>query len=151
MKLLTKEQQQSCENAKICYICKEKFKDKYAKYKIIIKLKIIVIMQANLEVLHIAYVIWNMLYLRKFHDGSIYHYYFIIKELAEEFEGQITCLGKNTEKLKNFSVPIEKKLQEIKKETNLQKLYPVDYILLIAKDLCWAYYQILLINVLNVS
>ena len=49
-----------------------------------------------------------MLYLRKFHDGSIYHYYFIIKELAEEFEGQITCLGKNTEKLKNFSVPIEK-------------------------------------------
>ena len=29
MKLLTKEQQQSCENAKIYYIWKEKFEDKY--------------------------------------------------------------------------------------------------------------------------
>ena len=33
MKLLTKDQQESYENAKICYICKEKFKDKYLKYK----------------------------------------------------------------------------------------------------------------------
>ena len=31
MKLITKEQQKSCENAKICYICKEKFEDKHAK------------------------------------------------------------------------------------------------------------------------
>ena len=30
MKLLTKEQQESYENAKICYIYKEKFEDKYA-------------------------------------------------------------------------------------------------------------------------
>ena len=30
-KLLTKEQQESYENAKICYICKEKFKNKYLK------------------------------------------------------------------------------------------------------------------------
>ena len=29
MKLLTKEQQESNENAKICYICKEKFKKIY--------------------------------------------------------------------------------------------------------------------------
>ena len=29
MKLLTKEQQESYENAKICYICKEKFRNKY--------------------------------------------------------------------------------------------------------------------------
>ena len=33
MKLLTKELQESYENAKICYICKEKFEDKYAKDK----------------------------------------------------------------------------------------------------------------------
>ena len=33
MKLLTKEQQQSYENAKICYICKEKFLKKYIKDK----------------------------------------------------------------------------------------------------------------------
>ena len=33
MKLLTKEQQESYENAKISYICKEKFEDKYATDK----------------------------------------------------------------------------------------------------------------------
>ena len=33
MKLLTKEQQESYENAKICYICKEKFQYKYLKDK----------------------------------------------------------------------------------------------------------------------
>ena len=33
MKLLTKEQHESNENAKICYICKEKFKNKYLKDK----------------------------------------------------------------------------------------------------------------------
>ena len=31
MKLLTKEQQESYENGKIRYICKEEFEDKYAK------------------------------------------------------------------------------------------------------------------------
>ena len=33
MKLLTKEQQKSYENAKICYIYEEKFEDKYANDK----------------------------------------------------------------------------------------------------------------------
>ena len=33
MKLLTKEQQESYENARICYICKEKFEIKYLKIK----------------------------------------------------------------------------------------------------------------------
>ena len=33
MKLLAKEQQESYENAKICYICEEKFKNKYFKDK----------------------------------------------------------------------------------------------------------------------
>ena len=33
MRLLTKEQQESYENAKICYICKEKFENKYLKDK----------------------------------------------------------------------------------------------------------------------
>ena len=47
VKSLTKEQQESYENAKICYICKEN----------IVKLEIIVIIQGNMEVLHIANVI----------------------------------------------------------------------------------------------
>ena len=57
MKLLTKEQQESNENTKICYICKEKFENKYLKDKNIVKLEIIVIIQGNIEVLRIAYVI----------------------------------------------------------------------------------------------
>ena len=37
MKLSTKEQQESYENSKICYICKEKFENKYLKDKEILK------------------------------------------------------------------------------------------------------------------
>ena len=33
MTLLTNEQQESYENAKICYICKEEIKDKDQKYR----------------------------------------------------------------------------------------------------------------------
>ena len=43
-----------------------------------------------------------------FHNGSTYDYHFIIKELAEEFEGEFECLGENTEKYKTFLVPIKK-------------------------------------------
>ena len=57
MKLLTKEQQESYENAKICYIYHEKFYNKYLKDKNIVKLEIIVIIQGNIEKLHIAYII----------------------------------------------------------------------------------------------
>ena len=33
-----------------------------------------------------------------FQNGSNYDYHFIIKELAEEFKKQFTCLGESTEK-----------------------------------------------------
>ena len=33
-----------------------------------------------------------------FHNGSNCNDHFIIKELAEEFKKQLTCLGENTEK-----------------------------------------------------
>ena len=39
MKLLIKEQQESNRNAQICYICKEKFKNKYLKDKKYCKLR----------------------------------------------------------------------------------------------------------------
>ena len=50
-----------------------------------------------------------------FHNGSICDYHFIIKELAEEFIGQFSCLGETTEKLITFSVPTEKKVIRIDK------------------------------------
>ena len=44
-----------------------------------------------------------------FHNGSIYDYHFIIKELVKEFEDNFECLGKNTEKIYNiFSANKEK-------------------------------------------
>ena len=57
MKLLTKEQQELYENAKICYICKEKFEKNMWRIEKVVKLEIIVFKQGNIEVLRIAYVI----------------------------------------------------------------------------------------------
>ena len=42
-----------------------------------------------------------------FHNGSTHDHHFIIKQLAEEFEGQFECFGENTEKYITFSVPIK--------------------------------------------
>ena len=36
----------------------------------------------------------------------------MINELAEEFKGQFECLGKNTEKVITFSVPIKKENED---------------------------------------
>ena len=40
LKLLTNKQQKSYENAKVCYICKEMFEDKYAKGKKYCKVRV---------------------------------------------------------------------------------------------------------------
>ena len=48
-----------------------------------------------------------------FHNGSNYDYHFIIKELAEEFKKQFTCLGENTEKYRTFRVLIETEITRI--------------------------------------
>ena len=45
------------------------------------------------------------------HNGSIYDYHFIIKEVLKEFEGNFECLGENTEKYITFSVPIKKSIE----------------------------------------
>ena len=49
-----------------------------------------------------------------FHNGSIYDYHFTINQLAKEFDGQLECLGEDTEKYITFSVPIKKNLIIIK-------------------------------------
>ena len=43
----------------------------------------------------------------KIHNGSKYDYHFLIKELTEEFKGELEYLGENTEKYISFSVPIK--------------------------------------------
>ena len=67
-----------------------------------------------MEMLHIAYVIVNKVYLTKL-LLSHYDYHFIIKEIAEEFRGQFNCSGEHTEKYITFSVPVEKDVTRIDK------------------------------------
>ena len=49
---------------------------------------------------------------------SNYDCQIVIKELANEFEGQLECLGGNTENYKTFSVSIEKEVANIDKDGN---------------------------------
>ena len=55
MRLLTKEQQELHKNAKICYICKEKFENEYVKGRKYCKFRDHC--QGNIEVLCIEYLI----------------------------------------------------------------------------------------------
>ena len=81
-----------------------------------------------------------------FHNGSNYDYHFNIKVLEKKCEGQITCLGENTQKYITFSVSVEQEVTRIDKKTpKSQKLYLSDYNLLTSQDLWQAPYQILLI------
>ena len=61
-----------------------------------------------------------------FHNGSTYDYHFIIKELAEEFEGEFECSGENTEKYITFSMPIKKEIIKIDKDGN-DKMTKISY------------------------
>ena len=61
-----------------------------------------------------------------FHNGSTYDYHFIIKELAEEFEGEFECLGENTETYITFSVPIKKETTKKDKNSN-DKITKISY------------------------
>ena len=66
-----------------------------------------------------------------FHNGSNYGFNFIIKELAEEFKKQFTCLGENTERYITFTVPIKEEIKGIDKngeESILQKIYQNIYL-----------------------
>ena len=57
------------------------------------------------------------MYLKKllwvFLNGSNYDYNFIIKELAEGFTEQFTCLVQNIEKYITFTVPIKQEVKDI--------------------------------------
>ena len=58
-----------------------------------------------------------------FHNGSIYDYHFIIKELGEKFKKQFTCLRENTEKYITFTVPIEKEVTRTDQNGENDKKY----------------------------
>ena len=62
-----------------------------------------------------------------FHNGSNYDYHFIIKELAEEFKTQFTCLRENTKKYIIFTVPVQNGVTGIDK--NSEEITKKPYIL----------------------
>ena len=148
MKLLTKEQQESYENTKICYICKEKFENTYSKDKKCRNLRDHC--HYSGEYRGPAHGICSLKYsLPKklpidFHNGSNYDYHFILKEVVEEFKKQFTRLGENTEKYITYAALIEKEITRIDKNGEETKNIYLTYCnLLIAQDLWQTHSQIL--------
>ena len=85
-----------------------------------------------------------------FHNESHYDYHFIIKELANGFKKQFSCLGQNIEKYITITIPIEKEITRIDKgEEEIRKIYLTHYNLLIVQDLWQAHYQVLSITFLK--
>ena len=114
--ILTNEEKESYENQKVCYICEKEFctdKNNEKDFKLKKKLKIIVIIQENLEEPFIRYKIPKEIPV-VFHNRSTYDYHFIIKQLVKEFKDNFDCLGENTEKYITFSLPIKKELDNDK-------------------------------------
>ena len=109
MELLTKEWQELYKNGEICYICKEKFENKYVKDKKYCMVKHHYYYTGKYRAA--AHSICNLKYYvpkkvsTAFYNGYNYDDHFTIKESAEELKKQFTCL----EEYIAFAVPIEKK------------------------------------------
>ena len=102
MKLLRKELQELYKNAKICYIRKEKFENKYVKDKKYCDVRDHCHFTgeyrgAACSIRNLKYILPKRIPIA-FHNGPNYDYHFIIKELAEEFKKQFTYLKESTEK-----------------------------------------------------
>ena len=109
---LTKKEEENYNNQKVCYICKKGFDKSDKKHH-----KVRDHCHYTGKYRRTAHNICNRRYkIPKeipivFHNGSTYDYHFIIKELVKEFEGNLECLGENTEKYITFSVPIKKEIE----------------------------------------
>ena len=118
---LTKEGKEIHNMQKVCYICKRIFSTDYNNKKYH---KVKDHCHYTGKYRGAAHDISNLRYkIPKeipvvFHNGSTYDYHFIIKELAEEFEGEFECLGENTEKYITLSVPINKETTKKDKDDN---------------------------------
>ena len=89
---------------KVCYICKKRFcTDKNDEKEFKLKQKVRDHCHYTGKFRGAAHSICNLRFkIPKeisvvFHNRSTYDYHFIIKHLAEEFEGEFECLGQNTE------------------------------------------------------
>ena len=122
MLTLTEIELKSHQDATQCYICRQKFTQKFAKDKSHRKLRdhchfTDKYRGATHSICNLRFNVPNEI-LIAFHNGSNYDYHFIMKELANEFKGKSECLGENTEKYKTFSVSIKKEIKKINKNGN---------------------------------
>ena len=126
---LTKKEEKKHNKQEVCYICRKEFNtdDSDKKYH-----KVKDHFHYTGKYRGAAHDIYNLRYkIPKeipvvFHNGSTYDYHFIIKNLAEKFEGKFEYLGENTEKYITFSVPIKK---EITKKDKIVKIsYKIKFI-----------------------
>ena len=117
---LTKEQNKFCKEQEACHICKEKFcmdKDD-ENYKNKRKVKDHCHYAGKFR--WAAHSKCNLNYnVPKgipiiVHNPS-YDIHFIINQLAEDFKGEVNCIGENMEKYITFSVPIKKECDDGKK------------------------------------
>ena len=118
---LTKKEEKRHNMQEVCYICKKGFdtddiNKKYHKFRdhshYIGKYR-----GAAHDICNLRYKIPKEIPV-VFHNGSTYDYHFIIKELAEEFEGEFELLRENTEKYITFSIPIKKEITKKVKNGN---------------------------------
>ena len=121
MLALTKEEIKSHKDAKVCHICGKRFPKELANDKNYWKVRDHChytgkYRGAAHSICNLKFNVPNEIPV-VFHNGSDYDYHFIIKKLANEFEG-FECLQENTEKYKTFSVPIEKEVTNIDKDGN---------------------------------
>ena len=122
---LTTEEKKYHNKQKICYICKKEFSNNEKKnYKVrdhchyTGKYK-----SAAHNICNLRYKVPKEIPI-VFHNGSIYDYHFIIKELMKEYESNFKCLSENTEKYITFSVPIKKKIEN----KDLEITYKIKFI-----------------------
>ena len=121
---LTKKEEKNHSKQKVCYICKKEFNTDPNDKK---HHKVKDHCHYTGEYRGPAHNICNLRYrIPKeipvvFHNGSTYHYHFIIRELVKEFDGNFECLGENTEKYITFSVPIQTEIE------NKNKIIEITY------------------------
>ena len=115
---LTTEEKIHYNEQEICYICKKEFnKNDEKNYKVRYHCHYTGKYRGTVHnICNLRYKIPKEVPI-VFHNGSIYDYHFIIKELVKEFDGNFECLGENTEKYITFSVPIKKKIKNKDIET----------------------------------
>ena len=109
---LTEEKIKLHRDLTVCYICRKSFTLKLTRDKTYSKVRENCHFSGNYRgavhsICNLSFNVLNEIPL-VFQDGLNYDYHFAIKELANEFKGQIECFGENTENYKKLYFPIEK-------------------------------------------